>query len=497
MGNVLEYLEQAAERFPDRTAIGDEKGKITYRTYREMAVRIGQELRRKGLGDAGKPVGVLAERSRWIPVLFMGIVYSGNFYVPIAPELPEEKRKEIIQNAGIDLVLSSGTCLELEGQTEPGENAGTAVSGNCPETGELPLYMVYTSGSTGKPKGIVKTHEAVIDFTEAFWKVFPTEEQEVIGNQTPFFFDASAKDIYFALKGGVTLEILPSGLFSFPVKLLEYMNEKRVTMISWVPSALALVSQTNAFTVVKPETLKKVFFVGETFSVRQLDIWRRELPHTRYVNLYGFSEIAGICCYYEIGKNMLLENTDRLPIGKPLDNCIVFLVNPENGTLITKKSRIGEVYVSSRALAREYYHEPEKTRKAFVMGSFDGEEKRFFKTGDMAYYDEEDCLVFVSRKDFQIKYRGCRIELEEIETVAKKMPEIVNCGCVYIEEGQRLVLFYESSGQVTLEEKKVKLFLRTQLPAYMLPGQVKCLDKIPVNANGKTDRQALIKLVKL
>lgn len=493
MSNVLEYLERAAGRFPDRTAVGDEYGKITYKAFRDMAVKVGQNIRKKGFGDAGKPVGVLAERNRWVPVLFMGVVYSGNFYVPIAPDLPEKKREAIIQNAGIDLLLSVEDCLEISVETPEEEGTGMGTE-FCPEAWEQPLYMIYTSGSTGEPKGIVKTHAAVIDYMEAFWELFPTEEREIIGNQTPFSFDASAKDIYLALKGGVTLEILPSRLFSFPVKLLEYMNQKKITMISWVPSALTLVSQTDAFSIVKPETLKKVFFVGEVFPVRQLELWRRELPDVSYVNLYGFSEIAGICCYYKVEQERLPEEMNRLPIGVPMKNCQVYLVDPD-GKVILEKNTAGELYVSSRALAEEYYRDPEKTGQAFVTRRFGGEEQRFFRTGDMAYYDEKGCLVFVSRKDFQIKYRGCRIELEEIEITAKKMQGIADCGCVYMEEKQRLILFYEPVLQGGPDEKEVKLFLRKQLPAYMLPGQVKCLEKIPRNANGKTDRPALKKLV--
>ncbi len=504
MSNILEYLEKAAVCFPDRTAIGDDKGQIDYKTYQSAAKQIGSCLRKKGLADTGKPIGVMAERSRWVPVLFMGIVYSGNFYVPIAPELPVEKKEAVLKNTGIELVLSVNDILEW--WTESGEEPwNNVVESNEAEnvcfnsaSDEQLLYMIYTSGSTGEPKGIVKTHGAMMDYVESFWKVFPSEEQEVIGNQTPFSFDASAKDIYFALKSGATLEILPSVLFSFPVKLLDYMNEKKVTMISWVPSALSIVSQMNAFEEVKPETLKKVFFVGEVFQVRQLESWRRELPAVRYVNLYGFSEIAGICCYYEVKREETFQETDPLPIGIPLGNCRVLLVDLEGNQVIQEKHITGELYVSSKALAKEYYQDQKKTEQSFVVKKFEKTgEGRYFRTGDKAYYNEEGQLVFASRRDFQIKHRGYRIELEEIEAAAKKMNGVANCGCVYEEEKQQLVLFYEPEKVVVLEEKEVKLFLRKQLPAYMLPGRVMCVDRIPVNANGKTDRMKLKKICPL
>ena len=352
--------------------------------------------------------------------------------------------------------------------------------------------MVYTSGSTGKPKGVLKSHKAVASFIKAYVAEFDLPRDIIIGNQTPFFFDASAKDIYLMLYLGATMEVIPSELFMFPPKLIEYLNEKEISFICWVPTALAMVTQINTFKSVLPKYLKWVFFVGEVFPVKQLKKWLETLPELTYVNLYGSTEIAGISCYYTIDPK---TEIDILPMGKALANCQVFLYDNEAHDKIqtSDTETVGEVCVASEALALAYYHDPEKTASVFVsmpVGE-EGRKVRVLKTGDLARYDTKGNLVFASRKDFQIKHMGRRIELGEIESVADKLEDIVRCCCLYEQEKKKIRLFCQLREGCEKTGKDIKEELKAHLSDYMGPNVVKILDEMHLNANGKINRTLL------
>ena len=296
---------------------------------------------------------------------------------------------------------------------------------------------------------------------------------------------------------GAALEVLPSEMFIFPVTLIEYMNERKVSYVCWVPTALAIVTQMNTFKKVLPETLKKVFFVGEVFPTKQLHKWLTTLPDIQYVNLYGSSELAGICCYYEIPDAD--HQPDILPIGKPLPNCKVLLLR--DGVFINPKESIpsegedagiGEICVIGDSLALEYFHDPEKTAKTFTALTLpDGTKVRALMTGDLARYDAEGNLVFVSRKDFQIKHMGRRIELGEIESVADTLPEIQRCCCLYNEKRKLIHLFCELIPGCDWDGRAVQHAMRGKISDYMLPTRITVLDAMPFNANGKIDRNKL------
>jgi acyl-coenzyme A synthetase/AMP-(fatty) acid ligase len=239
--------------------------------------------------------------------------------------------------------------------------------------------------------------------------------------------------------------------------------------------------------MVKPETLKKVFFVGEVMPMKHLNKWRKELPDIQYVNLYGSSEIAGICCYYEVKTQF--EDSAVLPMGKPLDSCKIYLLDQDK--VITEPNHIGELYLVSDALALEYYHDPEKTKQSFIYRDFGEGMVRCFKTGDLAQYDELGNLVFASRIDSQIKHMGHRIELGEIEAVANALPELNRCCCLYNAAKKKITLFCELASGVTMKGQEIRSILRNKLSDYMVPGKVVVMESLPLNQNGKIDRQKI------
>ena len=490
MRNVLDYLQSVVARSPDKIAVAYRETRYSFLelslSARRLAAAIPAQLR-------NQPIGVFADRSAEAVLFCLAVLYSGNFYIPIDPDLPEKKMQAILDDAGPEVLLGSEEAAKLLDAVHfSGRYLTLSAASDTPRAlpdtaGDDPLYMIYTSGSTGKPKGVLKSHAAEISFLEAYCETFGFGSDEVIGNQTPFFFDAAGKDLYLMLKTGATLEIIPTELFAMPPMLIEYLNERRVTFISWVPTALSIVAQLKTFSFVRPETLRNVFFVGEVMPMKHLNYWRKMLPEPRYVNLYGSTEIAGICAWYEVTGTY--DDAQSLPMGKPLCNCRIYLLDGEQ--IVTEADRVGELYLVSPALALEYFNDPEKTAAGFQMRDFGAGPVRCFKTGDLARYDSEKNLVFASRTDYQIKHMGHRIELGEIEAVAGALPGIERCCCLYDSKKNRIVLFCQTAPDSALTGKEIRQMLRPRLSAYMLPAKVHLLPALPLNANGKIDRQRL------
>ncbi len=495
MNSVLDYLIAAADRCPEKTAFSDGETELTYGRVLALAQQVGAWV--AAHVPTGSPVGVWALRTAYTPVLFLGAVFGGCFYVPLDPGLPGPKLKKILTHCAPPVILAErgpalpegtayeGEIVSLDRMTEEKTGRICPAPARDPQT---PLYLIYTSGSTGEPKGVLKSHGAVISFLESYERAFGFSAEEVIGNQNPFCFDASAKDLYLTLSLGARMEILDTILFSFPVRLVEEMNRRRVTFISWVPSALSIVSQLGTFREIKPTTLRRVFFVGEVFPMKQLNRWRQALPQVQFVNLYGQSELAGICCYYEVQGNF--SDTESLPIGGPLDNSRIYLW--KDGRVIREPGTLGEIYVASPALALGYYKDPQKTAASFrTMELEPGKPERVFCTGDLAQYRNDGLLVFGARTDYQVKHMGHRIELGEIEAAAAALEDVERCCCLYDKERSKIVLFCQLTPGSCMTNRNILHKLKEQLASYMVPNRVRILPEIPLNPNGKADRQNL------
>jgi len=243
----------------------------------------------------------------------------------------------------------------------------------------------------------------VLDYIEQLADVMGFDENSVFGNQTPIYFDASMKEIYGTLKCGATTWMIPRKLFLLIAEMVHYLNEHRINTICWVVSALTMLSSFGAFEEEKPEYLHTIGFGGEVFPVSQFNIWKETLPEAKFVNLYGPTEATGVSTYY-IAERKFCEG-ESSPIGRTFDNTEIFLLK-EDGTL-AGKGESGEIYIRGTGVACGYYNDSVKTKEVFVQNPLHGAyQETVYKTGDIACYNEDGDLVFISRKDHQIKHMG-------------------------------------------------------------------------------------------
>ena len=496
--NVLQYAEESANRYPHKIVFADQDSQITYTELLNQAKAIGSQISTLMGGQTKKPVAVFIDRNIPSLISFMGVVYSGNFYIPIDGQLPINRIEVMFQTLRPEVVImtrkdqnilpvlddSSQMLIFEEINNSPiDEKNLELIRRKVIDTD--PLYAIFTSGSTGIPKGAVVCHRSVIDLIEHFTEIFGFSEECVFGNQAPFDFDVSVKDIYSTLKNGATMQIIPKVLFSFPGKLIDYLNQREITTAIWATSALRIVANLKALEKHVPRYLNRIMFSGEVMPNKVLNYWRTHMPNVIYVNLYGPTEITCNCSYYIV--NRQFSDNDPLPIGVPFPNTDILLLSANNQ--LVGQDEIGEICVRGTSLALGYYNNPTESMKAFCQNPLNSHyPELIYRTGDLGKYNHKGELMFLSRKDYQIKHMGHRIELGEIELAVNALDFIDVACCLYDEKKEKIVLFYQSAEKY---DKEILIGLRDFLPKYMLPNRLVHSEKLPMNKNAKIDRVRL------
>ncbi len=337
--NITGYIEDTVSRFPEKTAILEGEKRISFRELKLNAMIVASFIIGKGICNS--PVAVFLPKGISAVISFLSASYSGNFYVPLDVKSPLARIESIMNvlkpgivitdRKNIDALsqLNVGPVVTIEELLEEGDVYYAGVSRLMERVIDTdPLYVIFTSGSTGTPKGVVVSHRSVIDYIDWAVGTFNITDDEVIGNQAPFYFDNSVLDIYLMYATGATLVIVPESLYIFPARLADFLNEYKVSFVFWVPFVLINMANFEILENKPLKYIKKVLFAGDVMPNKHLNYWRRYMPWCLFANLYGPTEITVDCTYYIVDR--YFDDSEALPIGYPCRNSDVIILNAEN-----------------------------------------------------------------------------------------------------------------------------------------------------------------------
>lgn len=494
MNSAAELLDRAAAQYGDAPALEDERETLTYREYRARARAVGTALIREGRRG---PALIYMPKSADALCAMLGTLYSGDAYAPADAHAPPARLQKILDSLRPARIIAAPACapaladLDLHGADVllfpalTGETDDAAVDARLAAVkGTDPAYIIYTSGSTGTPKGVVIPHEGVLSYADWVADTFGFGPSSVMASQAPIYFDNSVFDIYGALRSGARLELIPEALLLYPTLLPAFLAEKRVTAVFWVPTVMINLANSGELGRVPLPELRTVCFAGEVMPNRQLNAWRRAYPDCVYANLYGPTEITDVCVYYVVDRPF--ADADPLPIGRPCENMGALILDADGG--LCPPGAVGELCIYGTGVALGYWNAPELTARAFTDDpTCPG--RRIYRTGDLAHTDADGLIQYDGRRDGQVKVKGNRIELGEVENAARCIPGVENACALFDAPRQEIVLFAQGRDLPPL--RKFNRLLRAYIPAYMLPARMAVLEKLPYNANGKIDRTAL------
>lgn len=521
---LLDAFTERAEAEPNRIALSYEGQTMTYGELLRRSNQVAHFLRGQGVGR-NQLVGILMERGLEMMVGLYGIVRAGAAYVPIDPEYPAQRVQYMLADSGAQVLLTKQAFLpqvaEIAGELTALQSIllleGTAngqgrdldrlamyeigslsLADTTPEPSNEPTdiaYMIYTSGSTGQPKGAQVSHRAIVNRLLWHQEQFQATARDVIAQRTSVCFDVSVWELFWALRHGAAISILPSHVVKDPYRMHDHIKREQVTVMHFVPSLFSLfvssLQNIDAAQRALP-ALRAVVTSGEALPDKPVQLWFEMFPDgTQIVNLYGPTEAAvDVTCYV----------IDRKPersilIGKPIANTQLYVLDPQGRQCPVMVK--GELYIGGVQLAEGYHNKPDKTAEAFVKNHLPGAPgERLYRTGDLARVLPDGNIEYLGRIDSQVKVRGYRIEMGEIENALIQHPAVENAAVIVRKgpDGNNMLVGFYACKQGQVPGSELKGFLAAKMPDYMVPAFLHPVDKIPLSPNGKADRRALAEL---
>ena len=519
-------LTQSAARLPDKVAVRFEDRSLTYAELDTVTNQLAQALRALGV-RRGDRVGIYVSKSSASVINVFGILKAGGIYVPLDPNAPAKRLAYITRNCDINVLLTSGDKLAsvaelfLEGTPL---NSIVLTDGQVHEASELTswarvlswkevrahdaapvpasgaietdlAYILYTSGSTGEPKGVMIAHRTALTFINWCYDTFRMTADDRVTSHAALHFDLSTFDLYVTIKAGGTIVVVPERHSVFPMQLTDLLEKERITVTYLVPSVLSMLVNYGGLAAHDLSGLRLVLFAGEVFPIKYLRQLMTSIPHAEYYNLYGPTE-TNVCTYYKVQtKDVSVERTQPVPIGRACENIEVFAVDA-SGHLVTEPGPEGELWVRGPCVAQGYWGDTRKTARHFVRNTFQSHVQEIaYRTGDIVVLDEDGVnWLYIGRGDHMVKSRGYRIELGEIETALYGHAGVKEVAVVAIPDemvGNRLkalVVAHDTSG---LTAKDLLAYYSSRLPRYMIPETVELCDELPRTSTGKINRTEL------
>ena len=513
-------LMEAARRHPHRPAVTDPGRTLTYAALEEETNRVAHALQAAGV-RAGDRVGLLLHKSVDAIAGLYGIMKAGAAYVPLDPFAPAQRLSYILRNCGIRCLvtgeeksaiwpelLASGAPIEVlfvlnadtpnlaSGRHDVavlGRPALAASPSDPPPPSAIGLdlaYVLYTSGSTGQPKGVMLSHLNALTFVRWCHKYFQATEEDVFSNHAPLHFDLTILDIYAAAMAGARLVIVPPEASVFPAQLAAFIEQHGITIWYSVPSVLTMLVLHGNLAPGRLSSIRHLIFAGEVFPTKHLRNLMRLLPRAQFTNLYGPTE-TNVCTCYRV-PSLPADLTEPIPIGQAIDDVEVFAITESGG--LTPPGEVGELYVRGTTVAYGYWGDEAKTARGFVANPIGPAPDRVYRTGDLVRQTPQGDYLFLGRRDHQIKSRGYRIEIGDIEAALYAHPDVTECVVVPIPDeviGNRIAAFVVVR-DAGLTADQLARFAGTLLPKYMVPETFQFLPRLPKTSTGKVDRQALL-----
>ena len=479
----VDLFKEAVAKYPDRPAVRDGMGELTYKELDHMSDYVAQKLTENGFGRE-KVAGILCGRTKEYAVAYIGVMKAGGAYVPLDPEYPQSRIEYMLKDSEAENLLVidryrslvgfyDQNVISLDDVAAESKDFALSVELTAPKPENL-AYMIYTSGSTGKPKGVMLEQRNLLNLIEYILMTRKLTPDDIVAEFASFCFDASVIDLFAPLTAGAVLYILPESIRKDAVAVGKFIKEEKITTATFPTQMGELVAEL----LDDAPSLKFVTLGGEKFK------YYRDRTY-QMINGYGPTENTVSSTEFWVDKQY-----DNIPIGKSQRNIRSYIVDENMKRLPVGAS--GELCHAGRQIARGYHNLPEKTASVFVENPFSvcEEDKRLYRTGDMVRMKGDGNIEYIGRIDSQVKIRGYRIELGEIEGALLKHDKVKNAAVIVIEKGGNKYITAYYTGEI-IPEDELKLFLNPLIPDYMMPSFFVHLEKMPVTPGGKIDKKAL------